>query len=128
MKQAIFWLANPERSDPTSQLNMLRSFQRVSIACAALLLSTALNGEPTTQPTTKPIVATPAVTSTSPVEALELIRADEILNDVKFLASDDMNGRSSTSEEGWLAAEWIAEQFEAAGLEMMAPNRKADAS
>ena len=39
-----------------------------------------------------------------------------ILADVEFLSSDEMNGRHYRSKEGKLAAKYIADEWEKAGL------------
>src|SRR3954468_23440635 len=44
------------------------------------------------------------------------IRPSELLDHIKFLASDDLKGRGDGSPELERAAEYIAQQFKAAGL------------
>lgn len=48
---------------------------------------------------------------------LESISADELKGHIHFLASDFMNGRVGPSEEYEIAAQYVASQFAAAGLE-----------
>src|SRR5688572_24979392 len=45
------------------------------------------------------------------------IRADRLLEHVKFLASDDLKGRDTGSEGLQRAADYIAAEFKAAGLQ-----------
>jgi|GEM_PF-2919964 len=50
-------------------------------------------------------------------KAIESITADEIKGHIHFLASDFMNGRVGPSKEYEIAAQYVAAQFAAAGLE-----------
>lgn len=78
-------------------------------------------GASTTAPSTAPATAP----STQPDDPVGLILARDILDDVTVLASDDFNGRFARSKDGQRAAEWIARQFQDAGLEAIKPrNRK----
>src|SRR5215216_1717431 len=45
------------------------------------------------------------------------IRADALLDHIKFLASDEMRGRADGGPELERAAEYIAQQFKAEGLQ-----------
>src|SRR3954464_15176435 len=45
------------------------------------------------------------------------IKPAELLDHIKFLASDDMKGRANGSPELERAADYIAQQFKAAGLQ-----------
>ena len=49
--------------------------------------------------------------------ATPAIRSDDVLPHIQFLASDDMRGRASGSPELEIAADYIARQFAAAGLQ-----------
>jgi hypothetical protein len=51
------------------------------------------------------------------VAAAPEIRADRLLDHIKYLASDDLKGRDTGSEGLRLAAEYIAAQFKSAGLQ-----------
>lgn len=50
-------------------------------------------------------------------KALQSITADELKGHIYFLASDFMGGRVGPSEEYGIAAQYVAAQFAAAGLE-----------
>ncbi|HQY87319.1 MAG TPA: M20/M25/M40 family metallo-hydrolase [Tepidisphaeraceae bacterium] len=89
-----------------------------------LLIGSIVDVGPATMPTTAPTTAP----TTQPRGAVGLIRAEDILNDVKFLASDALGGRASDHEGGHLAAEWLADQFENAGLEKIKQNSKSKPS
>lgn len=49
-------------------------------------------------------------------EAMAGISGEAILEDVKFLASDELKGRYARSPEAFRAARWIAARFESLGL------------
>ena len=71
-------------------------------------------------------VETPEVFSVSPLTENEQIVVDsiqqkQVLETVSFLASDDMNGRDTPSEELDAAATYVAERFRKAGLEGLGP-------
>src|SRR5262252_355410 len=51
------------------------------------------------------------------VAAAPEIRADRLLDHIKYLASDDLKGRDTGSEGMRLAADYIAAQFKSAGLQ-----------
>ena len=50
-------------------------------------------------------------------ESLQLISSSDVQKHVDFLASDSLAGRHSTTREGVVAAKYVAQYFEAAGLE-----------
>jgi len=54
--------------------------------------------------------------------ALRNVQADRIRADVKYLASDALEGRGTGSKGGDLAAEYIAKQFKDAGVEAAGDN------
>ena len=54
--------------------------------------------------------------------ATPTIRSADVLPHIQFLASDEMRGRASGSPELELAADYIARQFAAAGLQPGGPN------
>jgi hypothetical protein len=58
-----------------------------------------------------------AIVAVVRVVAAPEIHADRLLDHIKFLASDDLKGRDTGSEGLRQAAEYIADQFKAAGLQ-----------
>ncbi len=56
------------------------------------------------------------------LEAMGNVRDEHIRNDVKYLASDALEGRGTGSHGGDVAADYIAQQFKAAGLEPAGDN------
>lgn len=52
---------------------------------------------------------------------LRSIQEKQILETVSFLASDEMNGRDTPSKELNIAANYVAERFQKAGLEGLGP-------
>jgi Zn-dependent M28 family amino/carboxypeptidase len=56
------------------------------------------------------------------MEALHAVEAERIRADVKYLASDALEGRGTGSHGGELAAEYIAKQLKEAGLEPAGDN------
>ncbi len=67
----------------------------------------------------------PALTGQQPagmMEALHNVQAERIRADVKYLSSDALEGRGTGSRGGELAAQYIAQQFKAAGVEPAGDN------
>ncbi len=69
----------------------------------------------------------PEVFSVSPLTeneqtVMNSIQQKQVLETVSFLASDDMNGRDTPSEELDAAANYVAERFRKAGLEGLGPD------
>jgi Zn-dependent M28 family amino/carboxypeptidase len=56
------------------------------------------------------------------MEAMHNVRAERIRADVKYLASDALEGRGTGTRGGQLAAEYIAKQFKEAGIEPAGDN------
>src|SRR5690349_15595288 len=63
------------------------------------------------------LLAALAVVAVVRVVAAPEIRAERLLDHIKFLASDDLKGRDTGSEGLRQAADYIAAQFKAAGLQ-----------
>ena len=55
-------------------------------------------------------------------DVLSSIQAQQVLETVSFLASDDMQGRDTPSTELETAANYVAERFRKAGLEALGPD------
>src|SRR6187200_2089062 len=62
------------------------------------------------------VLAVAALFATQVLAAPE-IKADRLLDHIKFLASDDLKGRDTGSEGLQRAADYIAAEFKAAGLQ-----------
>lgn len=56
------------------------------------------------------------------LEAMGKVKAERIRDDVKYLSSDALEGRGTGAHGGDVAAEFIAQQFKAAGLEPAGDN------
>ena len=83
---------------------------RVVSTCAALLLLLGLARGPLPAQT---------ATQTDPLE--QTITSEDLRRHVTFLASDEMKGRASGSEEAQKAADYVVEAFKAAGLKPGGP-------
>lgn len=57
-------------------------------------------------------------TKIKPAPKSKIIKADELLKDIKFLSADEMKGRGAGTPESAKAREYIAEKFKKAGLKM----------
>jgi hypothetical protein len=86
---------------------------RSALFLAALLLSVAC----VSLPSLAAMVAAPAESA-----ALPIFSPEQYVNHVKYLASDELGGRGTGTEGGRKAADYIAEQFKAAGLQPAGPD------
>src|SRR5437867_3016478 len=67
--------------------------------------------------------ATSGASAASPPTGLDpAIRAEDVRSQVRYLASETLEGRGSGSPGGRLAAAFIAERFRAAGLRPLDPS------
>lgn len=77
---------------------------------------------PATRPAPRPVPSAAQSLPPGSFAAIQAVNAGHIRADVKFLASDLLEGRGTGTRGGQLAAEYIAAQFAIAGLQPAADN------
>ena len=94
----------------------------VSAIALATTILPAQGGAARRRPAAHRAPASDALRPAGMLEAMGNVRDEHIRADVKYLASDALEGRGTGAHGGDVAAEYIAQQFQAAGLQPAGDN------